>query len=138
MSRSGYGPETDCNWVWIRWRGAVKSAIRGRRGQAFLREMQAALDAMPRRRLIAGMLEDEGEYCALGAVGHARGMDLSRRDYSEEETAAMFGISQALAAEIMSVNDHDVIHGYEDDMNGDAEEARFNRVWRWVQRHLIP
>lgn len=44
----------------IRWRGAVASAIRGKRGQAFLREMLAALDAMPEKRLIAGSLVFDG------------------------------------------------------------------------------
>jgi hypothetical protein len=39
MSRSGYSDDLE-NWSLIRWRGAVASAIRGRRGQAFLRERQ--------------------------------------------------------------------------------------------------
>jgi hypothetical protein len=43
-------------WSHIRWRGAVASAIRGGRGQAFLREMLAAMDAMPVKRLVANEL----------------------------------------------------------------------------------
>ncbi|KGC50992.1 hypothetical protein DO66_5867 [Burkholderia pseudomallei] len=36
MSRSGYSD--DCGgWSLIRWRGAVNSAIKGARGQKFLR-----------------------------------------------------------------------------------------------------
>ena len=51
-----------CNeWSLIRYRGAVKSAIRGKRGQAFLREMLAALDAMPEKRLSAGALIFDGQ-----------------------------------------------------------------------------
>jgi len=53
MSRSGYSDDCEDNWSWICWRGAVKSAIRGKRGQAFLRETLAALDALPERKLIA-------------------------------------------------------------------------------------
>ena len=34
MSRSGYTDECD-GWELVRWRGAVNSAIRGKRGQAF-------------------------------------------------------------------------------------------------------
>lgn len=57
MSRSGYSDDYDGdNWDLIRWRGAVTSAIRGKRGQAFLREALAALDAMPEKQLIAGDL----------------------------------------------------------------------------------
>ena len=52
MSRSGYHDGID-QWDLIRWRGAVASAIRGKRGQAFLREMLDALDALPEPKLIA-------------------------------------------------------------------------------------
>jgi len=106
MSRSGYSD--DCTgWALIRWRGAVQQAVRGRRGQAFLRELIAALDALPEPRLAAGVLMTrDGCYCALGAVGHARCMDLTRIDPDDREAVAQaFGVSAALAAEIMDVND---------------------------------
>lgn len=60
MSRSGYTEDCEDDWALIRWRGAVNSAIRGKRGQAFLREMLAALDVMPEKRLIAGNLVFDG------------------------------------------------------------------------------
>jgi hypothetical protein len=44
MSRSGYDDEGDFGL----WRGTVLAAIRGKRGQAFLREMKTAMDAMAR------------------------------------------------------------------------------------------
>lgn len=63
MSRSGYIDELD-QWDLIRYRGQVASAIRGKRGQAFLRDLLAALDAMPEKRLIAGTFErDDGDMC---------------------------------------------------------------------------
>jgi hypothetical protein len=40
-------------WASIRWRGAVKSAASGSRGQAFFRDLITALDAMPEKTLIA-------------------------------------------------------------------------------------
>ena len=51
-------------------------ALLGRKGQRFLRELEAALLAMPKKRLITGRLaktafdgvELHGEVCALGAV----------------------------------------------------------------------
>ena len=49
MSRSGYTDDMEDMWQHICWRGAVASAIRGRRGQAFLREMLAAMDAIAGR-----------------------------------------------------------------------------------------
>lgn len=61
MSRSGYTDDTEDQWSLIRYRGAVASAIRGARGQAFLREMLTALDAMPEKRLISGALVFDGQ-----------------------------------------------------------------------------
>lgn len=87
MSRSGYDDNID-QWNLIRWRGAVASAIRGKRGQAFLREMLAALDALPERKLIARKLESRGEVCAIGAIGKARGVDMSNIDPEDHDTVA--------------------------------------------------
>lgn len=61
MSRSGYADWCDDNWAMIRWRGAVASAVRGKRGQAFLRELATTLDAMPEKRLIGGAAYDAEE-----------------------------------------------------------------------------
>lgn len=134
MSRSGYNE--DCNeWDLIRWRGAVNQAIKGRRGQAFLKEMLAALDALPDKKLIDRDLECGGEVCAIGAVGKYRGIDMSGLDPEDRESvAAKFGIAPALAAEIVFVNDEDF--GY---WRRDAEtpEARFIRVRKWIENKII-
>jgi hypothetical protein len=62
MSRSGYSyDDDDDNWSLIKYRGAVASAIRGKRGQALLRAVLAALDAMPEKRLIADDLVFQGD-----------------------------------------------------------------------------
>jgi hypothetical protein len=129
MGRCGYSDDYD-NWAMICWRGAVASAIRGKRGQAFLREMLAALDAMPERLLIKGELEESGQVCALASVGMARGVDMSQVDpYDRETVAGTFGISDALAAEIMYENDE--MSGYKE-----TPEQRFVRVRRWVTAHI--
>jgi hypothetical protein len=53
MSRSQYIDDCDDNWQLIRWRGMVASAIRGKRGQQFLKDLLAALDAMPVNAVLA-------------------------------------------------------------------------------------
>lgn len=105
MSRSGYAD--DCEGTELAmWRGAVASAIRGRRGQALLRETLAALDAMPVKELIAHELVQEGEFCTLGVVGQARGIDMTAIDPEDRDAVAQaFGIAPALAAEIVFMND---------------------------------
>ena len=106
MSRSGYSEDCD-GWDLIRWRGAVASAIRGRRGQAFLREMEEALEAIPDKRLISGeLVSSDGECCAMGAVAMKRQMDVSDVDPEDRDAvAALFGIAPAMAAEIAFRND---------------------------------
>ena len=122
MSRSGYSDDSDdCdNWAMIRWRGAVKQAISGARGQAMLRELVQALDALPEKRLAAGSLVTaDGGYCALGALGRARGMDMAQIDPEDREAVAKaFGVAEALAAEVMYLNDE----------GGPPQETAFNFV----------
>lgn len=57
MSRSGYCDDCDDPLALGRWRAQVKSATRGKRGQKLLRDMLAALDAMPEKRLITHEIE---------------------------------------------------------------------------------
>lgn len=110
MSRSGYSDDFD-GWASIRWRGAVTSAIKGKRGQAALREILAALDALPDKRLVADSLATaEGDYCTLGALGRARGLDMAHIDPEDRQAVAQtFGVAEALAAEIMYLNDDVVV-----------------------------
>ena len=109
MSRSGYSEDCD-GWALIRWRGAVESAIRGKRGQAMLRDLVDALDALPVHRLAAGsLMTADGDYCALGALGLARCVDMAPlAPENRQAVAQAFGVAEALAAEIMYLNDEGV------------------------------
>lgn len=142
MSRSGYSDECYDQWELIRWRGAVESAIRGKRGQAFLRELLAALDAMPERRLIArNLVRSDGACCALGCIAQARGVDTSDLSSDPEDDAyqlestyaiaARLGIANALAQEIVFVND-DLYGAHWSDLARDDDELRWQVVRSWV------
>ena len=129
MSRSGYSDEygDDDNSGYL-YRGAVESAIKGRRGQAFLKEMLAIMDAMPERKLIAHDLEKNGAVCAIGSVGKARGVDMSKLDPEDADgVAAVFGIAPALAREIVFENDDDFGFAL-----GETPEHRFERMRKWL------
>jgi hypothetical protein len=131
MSRSGYNDDMDDQWAFICWRGAVKSAIRGKRGQAFLLEMYRAIDALPERKLIANELEAEGAVCAIGAVGKARGLDMTKIDPHDPETVAgKFGIPDALAREIVFEND--------EGLRSETPEQRYERMKKWIAANLRP
>lgn len=132
MSRSGYMDDWDGDdWQAALCLGRVARAMKGKRGQAFLKEMLAALDAMPEKQLITNELETtEGAVCAIGSVGKARGVDMTKLDPEDPDgVAAAFGIAPSMAREIVYMNDE----------GGDYEEtpeARFIRLRSWVARQI--
>ena len=138
MSRSGYIDDIDDPLQLGRWRGAVRSAMYGRRGQAFLKEMLGAMDALPAKRLItkeleidSGMPFHRGDVCALGSVGKARGLDMSKLDpFEQEGVAAQFGIAHAMACEIMYWND-------EGSHRRETPEQRFDRMHKWIEDNIV-
>ena len=129
MSRSGY--YDDCGgWDLIRWRGAVNSALKGKRGQAFLAELRDALDAMPDKRLIADSLQAEGEFCTIGVLGAKRGVDMAALDPDDREAVGeAFGISPAMASEIVFMND-------EGSWQTETPEQRWVRMRDWVESNI--
>lgn len=136
MSRSGYDEDIYSDEDRRRadlYRGAVASAIRGRRGQAFLKEMLAAMDAMPVKTLIAGDLESSGQVCAIGSVGRARGIDMKDLDPEDTETVATtFGVSEALAREVVYMNDE-----WFEYMKIETPGERFDRMRAWIKDQIL-
>ena len=128
MSRSGYS--YDCENLNL-WRGTVTRAIRGKRGQAFLRELAEAMDAMPVKRLITDDLIDQaGEVCAIGAVCKARGLNVVGIDIEcAQSVGDLVDISMALAAEIEWIND-------EANSTSETPEQRWQRVRSWVDGQI--
>jgi hypothetical protein len=129
MSRSGYSEDLD-SWDLIRWRGQVTSAIRGKRGQQFFRDLVMALDAMPEKVLIAKELENDEGVCALGSLGKARGIDISVIDpENPQQVSEMFNIAQCLAQETVYINDER--GGW-----NESPQHRWERVRRWAENQL--
>lgn len=132
MSRSGYNHSWDFDtWHLIRYRGAVASAMRGKRGQQFLHDLLNAMAALPEPKLVANELEtEEGAVCAIGALGRARGVDMKKLDPEDIETVAgVFNIADCLAREVVYMNDE----GSYDE----TPEQRFSRMRAWVEHELF-
>ncbi len=139
MSRSGYSYDGDgSNWGMICLRGAVESAMRGKRGQSFLRELLAVLDNMPEKKLLAVTINTDEGCCTLGAITKARGIDTSDLDaidpyddYGESATALAnrLGIANAMAKEIVFMND-------EGAWGIETPEGRWQRMRAWVAAAL--
>lgn len=138
------------------WAANVRRAIEGRRGQLALRELEAALLALPEKRLISGALCHEGQVCALGALGVYKRMqqgatreealawvwehtphysDGEIMEYTAVDTAdfgkAHLGLTYVLAWHIAQENDeHDAFTGPQ------TPEQRYEWMLRWVRREL--
>jgi hypothetical protein len=110
--------DDDANLSFGRWRGQVESAIRGKDGQKFLKELVRALDALPEKKLISESLQvQDGAVCALGAVARARGIDMTQwtpgpdddpDDFHYDqvhELAGTFNVAHQLISEIIWEND---------------------------------
>ena len=141
MSRSGYSD--DCGgWDLICWRGAVKSALKGKRGQEFLIELRDAMDAMTDKRLVTDTLEADGQFCALGVVGAKRGLDMSKIEaHCPENVSEAFGIARAMASEIVFENDeHPGNYEMQADGRGkwvaETPEHRWQRMRNWVHSNI--
>lgn len=131
MSRSGYSDE--CENIEF-YRQTVENSIAGKRGQAFLKEMAAAMDAMTEKKLIQGeLIDSSGQVCAIGSVLKARGTDTSVIDSDEpDEVAKICGIARCLAAEIAFVNDEEGRYYFRNEI----DEERWIRVRKWIEENL--
>lgn len=130
MSRSGYSD--DCEHIEL-YRATVERAIRGKRGQAFLKELLAALDAMPEKELIASeLINEHGKVCTIGAVCKARALDVSTINESDpSDVADAVGIARSMAAEIAFMND-------EWRRTDELPSDRWKRMREWVAKQIKP
>lgn len=138
MSRSGYSD--DGEYVAL-WRRAVENAIAGRRGQAFLRDLVATLDAMPVKGLVANDFQRaDGAFCTLGALGNARGIDLTGfddrcGDVDHDKVGRAFNIAPSLTQEVMFVNDDDFAYNFRS-REQETPEHRWERMRAWAVSNL--
>lgn len=143
MSRSGYADEWDDSDEELEktialWRAEIKEAVEGESGQAFLREMLGAMDALPAKRLIPfNLVAHTGETCALGSVCVARGLDVTDIEMDDEENpdvhyqvAEVLKVPHALACEVMWANDD---AGKYDE----TPEERFARMRLWIEKRVL-
>jgi len=129
VSRSGYSDDYG-GWDLVCWRGAVNSALKGKRGQAFLIELRDALEAMPTKRLIADSLQTEGEFCTIGVLGAKRGVDMTVLDPDDREAVGKaFDIAPAMASEIVFMND-------EASWQAETPEQRWVRMRDWITSQI--
>jgi hypothetical protein len=137
-NRSNYdlGQSPEDVWGYVRYRGAVKSSISGRRGQEFLKELLKTIETLPKKELAVGaFLDSDGCACALGALALKRGHnpdELAGCHYMEpERLAVFFGVATALVREIMFENDAAL------ELFADRDRRRtWLRIHNWLNRNI--
>lgn len=155
MSRFG-GDDCDCDLgcesecrLWILDQANQRRALAGKRGQKVLRELEAALLAMPERRLVNGVLCDAetGEVCALGQLAVHRmergGLphELAVKEVAEWEGddgnawstsywvgKRRLGLAQPLATAVQYQND--------EVRSADTPEQRWEHLLAWVRSQI--
>jgi hypothetical protein len=147
MSRINYCDDEDFQNQAFLWEANQERSIKGRKGQAALRELEAALLALPEKQLIADELENaEGQVCAVGALARFKGKEnpmVGDSFGSEEDNltinedkiervtvdfAQELGVPRMVAIAIVHEND--------DEWKPVTPEQRYRRVLGWTQRQL--
>lgn len=138
------------------WDANCLRSIKGKVGQRELRELEAALLALPSKRLVQGTLADDDDVCAIGAYAKHKGVDISRFDPEDESDGVGIaaGMPPLVAWKVVAMNDlhfdtvWEVAHGpiqrghgqyqggipYVRDM---TPEERYERMLAWVRKQFI-
>lgn len=121
-------------------------SLKGKRGQASLRALEAALLALPEKRLISGRIIDQaGGVCAMGALAKHLGKELPKPstddDYEDYFThtnriGQACGVPEPVAMKIAWMNDEILGLGF--GLGSDyTDEQRYEHMLAWVRKSLV-
>lgn len=107
-NRIGYSDDEDFPGQFGMWQANCQRSLHGRDGQKSLRELEAALIALPNKRLIARELFDGSDCCAVGALVRAKRITPKNdpeRDMDMVGTEC--GMPRLVAWKVVELNDMD-------------------------------
>lgn len=156
--RINYTDEEERPGQFALWDANCRRSMRGKAGQRELRELEAALLALPEKRLIDGALvDDEGGVCAIACYAKHKGVDLSNFDPEDEsdEAGIAGGMPRLVAWQVVAFNDlhcdtvwevalgpiqrgHGQYKGGIPHVRPMTPEERYEKVLAWVRRELRP
>jgi hypothetical protein len=131
MGRISYSDDEDYPGQFELWQANCERSLRGAKGQQELAQLRAALLALPEKRLIHELLEDEeGGVCAIGAYGKHKGLDLSRFevDSDTDQVGIAGGMPDLVAWKVVEMNDMEFDHL--------TPEQRYEKMLAWVESKL--
>lgn len=149
--RIGYADEEDYPGQFGLWQANCLRSLKGKAGQAALRELEQALLALPEKRLIANELQNaEGEVCAVGALAKYKGVTETQADpdCDMEDVGVELGMPRLVAWKVVALNDIEIDGDYVT-AEGPTRygyplrqfvpvtpEERYERVLAWVRGQL--
>lgn len=155
--RINYTDEEDRPGQFELWQANCRRSLQGKTGQQELRELEAALAALPVKRLIHGALEDEhGGVCAIAAYAKHKGHDISKADPEDESDIVGIeaGMPRLVAWKVVEMNDLRFDDYYWDTAEGPTwdpfskgggyqvrlpctPEKRYELMLAWVRSELL-
>lgn len=106
MSRISYSEDEDRPGQFELWQANCQRSLSGRNGQAALAELEAALLALPDKRLVAGEFDDGENVCAIGALARFKGITpKADPEYEMEEVGVECGMPRMVAWKVVEMND---------------------------------
>ena len=144
MSRHWEGENDSDLWMldYGRWTRNMKVAPGSKNGQRYLRELKAALEAMPLRRLLRGELAgyapgNEELVCALGAFAMYKGTSFNDLDAYQGadgsiELAQAHGMTQTLAYMVGIENDRTRWDVAARSLRPESPEQTWQRMYDWT------
>lgn len=161
MSRIEY-VDADSQEQWLRmcaFEANTERHLKGKKGQAVLRELEAALLALPEKKLLEGTFivtpdadNPQGGVCAMGCLLLKRKMDkgLTRQealreideeaptDVLDEDYGGWEVIKQTAQYMNCKINFVWEVVEQNDEFGGRTPEQRYARVLEWVRSQILP
>jgi hypothetical protein len=136
--RISYSEDEDYPGQFNLWQGNCQRSLSGRKGQAALRELRAALLALPSKRLIANELDDGADCCAIGALVRYKSLTpKSDREYEMEEVGVECGMPRMVAWKVVELNDVQLDRRWDGMKSVElTPEERYDAVLKWVGEQL--
>ena len=123
------------------WEANCRRSIRGRRGQAELKQLEAALRALPQQRLTKDTLVEGDDVCAIGAYARYKGFTLADYDPEDEtdQVGVAAGMPRLVAWSVVAQNDLHCNTFWGIPLVRDmTPEERYVKVLAWVRGHIVP
>ena len=139
--RISYTDEEDYPGQLELWQANCNRSIQGKAGQASLLELEAALLAMPSKRLIAEELDNGEDVCAIGAlVRYKQITPMADAEFEMEAVGVECGMPPLVAWKVVELNDIELSdHKWDSTARQYRQrtpEERYTSVLAWVQRQL--